>query len=52
MTGMRQRVKEFGGVLRLENTNPGTRVEITLPSSSLLQPEPGCTVYLERHLAK
>jgi signal transduction histidine kinase len=30
--GMRQRVKEFVGVLRLENTNPGTRVEVTIPS--------------------
>ena len=38
--GMRQRVKEFGGVLRLENTNPGTRVEVTIPYSSLLFPEP------------
>jgi signal transduction histidine kinase len=38
--GMRQRVKEFGGVLRLENTNPGTRVEVTIPSSSLASPEP------------
>ncbi len=32
--GMRQRVKELGGRLRLENTNPGTRVEVTIPSSS------------------
>jgi signal transduction histidine kinase len=38
--GMRQRVKEFGGALRLENTNPGTRVEVTIPSSSLASPEP------------
>jgi len=38
--GMRQRVKEFGGVLRLENTNPGTRVEVTIPSSSMVSPEP------------
>ena len=37
--GMRQRVKEFGGVLRLENTNPGMRVEVTIPSSDLLSPE-------------
>ena len=27
-----QRAKEFGGLLRLENTNPGTRVEVTIPS--------------------
>jgi signal transduction histidine kinase len=38
--GMRQRVKEFGGVLRLENTNPGTRVEITIPSGSWLSSVP------------
>src|ERR1700680_38565 len=37
--GMRQRVKELGGVLRLENTNPGTRVEVTLPCSSLVSAE-------------
>lgn len=30
--GMRQRVKELGDRLRLENTNPGTRVEVTIPS--------------------
>jgi signal transduction histidine kinase len=38
--GMRQRVKESGGVLRLENTNPGTRVEVTIPFGSLVSPEP------------
>ncbi|MCU1303437.1 MAG: sensor histidine kinase [Candidatus Sulfotelmatobacter sp.] len=38
--GMRQRVKEFGGVLRLENTSPGTLLEITIPSSSLVYAEP------------
>lgn len=32
--GMRQRVKELGGKLRLENTNPGTRLEGTLPVGS------------------
>ncbi|MGA9511691.1 MAG: response regulator [Candidatus Sulfotelmatobacter sp.] len=36
--GMRQRVKEFGGVLRLENINPGTSVEITIPCSKWLEP--------------
>jgi signal transduction histidine kinase len=39
--GMRQRAKEFGGVLRLENTNPGTLVEVAIPSSSLVSPDPG-----------
>ena len=30
--GMRQRVKELCGRLRLENTNPGTRIEVTIPT--------------------
>jgi signal transduction histidine kinase len=29
--GMRQRVKEFGGDLRLENASPGTLVEVIIP---------------------
>ena len=29
--GMRQRVKEFGGELRLQNTSPGTLVEVVIP---------------------
>jgi signal transduction histidine kinase len=29
--GMRQRVKEFGGDLRIANANPGTSVEVTIP---------------------
>jgi signal transduction histidine kinase len=29
--GMRQRVKEFGGDLRLENASPGTVVEVVIP---------------------
>jgi signal transduction histidine kinase len=29
--GMRQRVKEFGGDLRIRNANPGTVVEVTVP---------------------
>jgi len=29
--GMRQRVKEFGGHLRIRNSNPGTIVEVTVP---------------------
>ena len=45
--GMRQRVKEFGGALRLENTNPGTRVEVTIPSSSLVSPEPAVVPILK-----
>jgi signal transduction histidine kinase len=29
--GMRQRVKEFGGELRLRNANPGTELEVVIP---------------------
>jgi signal transduction histidine kinase len=29
--GMRQRAKEFGGDLRLENAKPGTLIEVTIP---------------------
>ena len=29
--GMRQRVKEFGGQIRLENTNPGSLLEVVIP---------------------
>jgi signal transduction histidine kinase len=32
--GMRQRIKELGGKLLLENVNPGTQVEVTIPYSS------------------
>lgn len=35
--GMRQRVKELGGKLRLANANPGTIVEVIIPA---LRPEP------------
>jgi signal transduction histidine kinase len=31
--GMRQRVKEFGGEVRLRNANPGTLVEVSIPTS-------------------
>jgi signal transduction histidine kinase len=33
--GMRQRVKEFGGELQLQNTNPGTQVKITIPANAM-----------------
>jgi PAS domain S-box-containing protein len=35
--GMRQRAKEFGGDLRLTNANPGTLVELMIPSSGVLR---------------
>jgi hypothetical protein len=39
--GMRQRVKEFGGELRLENCNPGMRVEVRIPARSCPPQEVG-----------
>jgi signal transduction histidine kinase len=36
--GMRQRVKEFGGDVRLQNTNPGTVVHVMIPLSELASP--------------
>ncbi len=35
--GMRQRAREFGGELRLTNTQPGTLVELTMPCNSVLR---------------
>jgi PAS domain S-box-containing protein len=35
--GMKQRVKEFGGELRLTNAHPGTLVELTIPCGSVLR---------------
>jgi signal transduction histidine kinase len=32
--GMRQRVKEFGGEVRLRNANPGTLVEVSIPTNA------------------
>ncbi len=39
ISGMKQRAKEFGGELRLTNTNPGTLVELTIPASSVVPRE-------------
>jgi signal transduction histidine kinase len=36
LAGMRQRAKEFGGTLRLNNANPGTLVEIVIPACCLV----------------
>jgi signal transduction histidine kinase len=35
--GMKQRAKEFGGELRLTNADPGTLLELMIPSSSALR---------------
>jgi signal transduction histidine kinase len=37
--GMRQRVKEFSGALRMENVNPGTLVEVVIPSRAFSSAE-------------
>jgi signal transduction histidine kinase len=34
--GMKQRAKEFGGELRLTNADPGTLLELRIPSRSVL----------------
>jgi signal transduction histidine kinase len=38
--GMRQRVKEFGGEVRLGNANPGTLVEVVMPFRGTLAETP------------
>jgi signal transduction histidine kinase len=43
LAGMRQRAKEFGGELRLTNTNPGTLVEIVIPAQCLVRQEAHAT---------
>jgi signal transduction histidine kinase len=43
LAGMRQRAKEFGGKLRLTNTNPGTLVEIVIPAQCLVRQEAHAT---------
>jgi signal transduction histidine kinase len=35
--GMKQRAKEFGGVLKLSNARPGTLVELTIPCTGVLR---------------
>jgi PAS domain S-box-containing protein len=35
--GMKQRAREFGGQLRLTNADPGTLVELTIPSVGILR---------------
>jgi PAS domain S-box-containing protein len=35
--GMKQRAREFGGELRLTNADPGTRLELVIPSNVMLR---------------
>jgi PAS domain S-box-containing protein len=37
--GIRQRAKEFGGEVRLSNTNPGTLLEVMIPSNHVVPRE-------------
>jgi signal transduction histidine kinase len=46
--GMRQRVKEFGGDLRIGNANPGTFVEVTVPVEPEAQDSKGGARGFER----
>lgn len=46
ISGMRQRVKEFGGEVRLRNLNPGTLVEVIIPNSTpVADPVPAQTLH-------
>jgi signal transduction histidine kinase len=42
--GMRQRVKEFGGEVRLQNANPGTLVEVIIPTNGVIAPSQAAQV--------
>jgi len=46
--GMRQRVKEFGGDLRIGNANPGTFVEVTVPIEPMARDSQGGMAGLHR----
>jgi signal transduction histidine kinase len=50
--GMRQRVKELGGELRLENCNPGTLVQFTIPAGNCVHREPLVSSELKSTLRK
>lgn len=41
--GMRQRVKELGGELKIANTNPGTLVEVAIPAALIYRKEANST---------
>ncbi|HTC61978.1 MAG TPA: response regulator [Candidatus Saccharimonadales bacterium] len=46
--GMRQRVKEFGGDLRIGNASPGTIVEVSVPIESLTESAQGSGNRMEK----
>ena len=43
IAGMRQRVKEFGGALHLENCNPGMQVQISIPTGDFISQDANTT---------
>jgi signal transduction histidine kinase len=46
--GMRQRVKEFAGDLRIGNANPGTIVEVSVPIESLTEKSKSSSLQMEK----
>ena len=46
--GMRQRVKEFGGDLRIASADPGTIVEVSVPVESIAERAQGATIRMEK----
>jgi signal transduction histidine kinase len=46
--GMRQRVKEFGGDLRIANARPGTIVEVSVPIESMPEDSPSSNHRMEK----
>ena len=49
--GMRQRVKEFGGELHLENCNPGMQVEVSIPTGDCISQEANTAPIVEENPA-
>jgi signal transduction histidine kinase len=45
ITGMRERVRELGGQLKITALHPGTSVRVTLPTQSLAEPESGTPAF-------
>lgn len=46
--GMRQRVKEFGGDLRIANASPGTIVEVSVPIEDMAENSQGSNLRMEK----
>jgi signal transduction histidine kinase len=48
--GMRQRLKQFGGELQLQNCNPGTLVEVSVPTNNWFYQEEAAPAILKENL--